>query len=417
MELNFQTLKDYSEKVGDSYYIFDRKSLIADFTSLIECFKAYFDDTKIAYSYKTNYVPAICEQVDQMGGYAEVVSDMEFQIAKNIGVASDQIFYNGPVKTGSTISAVCTGGGIVNLDSIADLELLEQVANKDPSTVFNVGVRCNFDIGDGVVSRFGFDTHDADFHRCLTWIETIKNVQLKGLTCHFASRSLQAWQNATEGMIRVLQECEELGIYIRVFSFISLGGGLFGPMEPDLKNQLDPSAPSFEEYAKVAARPFNDFVESRQGFKPTLFLEPGTAVVANSIKYVCKVQGIKRVGEKFIAHVSGSSFNTSGSAGGVNLPIRVFSSESDEECFEFFDIAGYTCVEKDYLYKNYQGHLAVGDFLLFDSVGSYSIVMKPPFIFPNVAIIEPSDGDFKVIKRAECFDDVFQTYTFRKKLI
>ena len=61
-----------------------------------------------------------------------------------------------------------------------------------------------------------------------------------------------------------------------------------------------------------------------------------------------------------------------------------------------------------------QRQLAVGDFIAFDDVGSYSVVMKPPFILPNVAIVEPlADGlDYKLIKRRETFDDIFHTYTF-----
>ena len=52
--------------------------------------------------------------------------------------------------------------------------------------------------------------------------------------------------------------------------------------------------------------------------------------------------------------------------------------------------------------------------LVFDDVGSYSVVMKPPFILPNVAIIEllPDQDGFEVIKRGETFDDVFSTYVF-----
>ena len=77
-------------------------------------------------------------------------------------------------------------------------------------------------------------------------------------------------------------------------------------------------------------------------------------------------------------------------------------------------MGGYTCIENDYLYKNYCGSLAVGDFIVFDDVGSYSIVMKPPFILPNVAIIEPlGDGcTWRTIKRAETFEDIFSSYLF-----
>ena len=49
-------------------------------------------------------------------------------------------------------------------------------------------------------------------------------------------------------------------------------------------------------------------------------------------------------------------------------------------------------------------------FIVFDDVGSYSVVMKPPFILPNVSIIEihPEQLSFKLIKKRETFDDLLE---------
>ena len=75
-------------------------------------------------------------------------------------------------------------------------------------------------------------------------------------------------------------------------------------------------------------------------------------------------------------------------------------------------IVGFTCIETDCLYRNFSGEISVGDFIAMEQVGAYSIVMKPPFILPNVAIIEyeRQSGHTRVIKRAETFDDIFSTY-------
>ena len=74
-------------------------------------------------------------------------------------------------------------------------------------------------------------------------------------------------------------------------------------------------------------------------------------------------------------------------------------------------IVGFTCIETDCLYRNFSGEISVGDFFLGTS-WCLSIVMKPPFILPNVAIIEyeRQSGHTRVIKRAETFDDIFSTY-------
>ena len=52
----------------------------------------------------------------------------------------------------------------------------------------------------------------------------------------------------------------------------------------------------------------------------------------------------------------------------------------------------------------------------FGNVGGYSIVSKPPFIQPDCQMLCYSqDGTIKVIKRAETFDDVFNTFITEKQ--
>ena len=122
---------------------------------------------------------------------------------------------------------------------------------------------------------------------------------------------------------------------------------------------------------------------------------------------------IKTIGNKSIATLAGSSFNITPGSKGVNLPIIVYQAEADEKAKEYvnLDMGGYTCIESDYLYQNYNGPLTVGDFVVFESAGSYSVVMKPPFILPNVPILEVNDDlSVEVIKRQESFSDLFQTF-------
>ncbi len=67
-------------------------------------------------------------------------------------------------------------------------------------------------------------------------------------------------------------------------------------------------------------------------------------------------------------------------------------------------------MENDYLFKNYKGPLSIGDYLVFDNVGSYSVVFKPPFILPNVPVISMANDKIKILKQSETFENIFQTY-------
>jgi diaminopimelate decarboxylase len=72
-------------------------------------------------------------------------------------------------------------------------------------------------------------------------------------------------------------------------------------------------------------------------------------------------------------------------------------------------------MENDYLYKGYNGSLKRGDYIVFDNVGSYSIVLKPPFILPNCPIIEYNSekNSYEIIKRREETEDIFRTFNFK----
>ena len=100
------------------------------------------------------------------------------------------------------------------------------------------------------------------------------------------------------------------------------------------------------------------------------------------------------------------------SMSGINPPMEVLACGTNRKEYVDVDIAGYTCIESDYLYKGYNGELGVGDYLVFSNCGSYSLVMKPPFIFTNVPVMDISGEKPELIKRAETFDDLFTTYNF-----
>lgn len=128
------------------------------------------------------------------------------------------------------------------------------------------------------------------------------------------------------------------------------------------------------------------------------------------MKFVCRVETVKKVRGKTIVTVFGSQKNISMS--GVNPPMTVVPCGKEQEMYEDADIAGYTCIESDFLYKGYSGKLAVGDYVVIDNCGSYSIVMKPPFILPNFPVIDICGDKAELIKRKEEFDDIFHTYNF-----
>ena len=171
--------------------------------------------------------------------------------------------------------------------------------------------------------------------------------------------------------------------------------------------------PEYKEYAEVIAKKVAEhfqYLEDNQ--KPTLLLEPGSALVGDTMLFVAKIIDIKNIRGKDIATSSGSKFNIGLLTSSVNMPMKVYNQNSTCNSYDNLDIAGFTCIESDYLYKGYCGKLEVNDFVVFSNIGSYSIVFKPQFILPNVPVIEYNDQDsnYEVVKRQETVEDVFSTF-------
>ena len=77
MKLSFDRISELAEKYGESFYILDMQTFENNYCELLNSFRNYYPNTNIAYSYKTNYLPCLCKKINDMCGYAEIVSEME----------------------------------------------------------------------------------------------------------------------------------------------------------------------------------------------------------------------------------------------------------------------------------------------------------------------------------------------------
>ena len=405
---DYNFLKELSDKYGDSFYLFYPEVFEENFRSLKNAFESVYPRVKIAYSYKTNYMPALVRLADSLGTYAEIVSDMELDLALKAGVDYKHIIWNGPVKDPKRLEAFLLEGGLANIDSVSEAEYVSGVARDHGDQKIRVGIRLNFDCGDGCISRFGIDTESGDLDKAVELLTAEPNIEIESLQIHFAKRDPGLWRNRAEGIVKVYDRLKKKFGVSPVM--LDLGGGIYGRMPESLQDQLGTRDVTFDDYADISAsviKGYFDHCEVEED-NPFLFLEPGTALSANCMSFVCSVKAIKTVRGKSFATLSGSQKNINMS--GVNPPIHVVRGNDQSEEYSDLDMVGYTCIEGDVLQRGYCGDLSVGDFIVIDNCGSYSVVMKPPFIFPNVPVLECRGQAVREIKRAEDYGDLMHTY-------
>jgi diaminopimelate decarboxylase len=399
-----------SETSSESFYISRPELFLQEYEELISAFRKEYENTEIAYSFKTNYLPEFVNIVKSKKGYAEVVSSMELELALKMGFDPKKIFFNGPFKHFEASSKLLESGGLVNIDSIDEIVNIHNFSKKN-NIKCRIGIRLNFDLKE-YPSRFGIDCY-RDLKLIINLLDSNPNLILESLHYHYASRDLVSWEVCMNAFLKFLNTLDNK--IINDIRYISLGGGMYSRMDDEIKAQIKSKIPDFSEYAYVSAKKLkNHFQKSSINFDNIkLIIEPGTALASKALDFVTQVVGIKKIRGKYIINTTGSKYNMNPSPNRINSPNQTFLNLATKQ-FKINKgfLCGYTCIESDIIHNNYNGRVSLGSFIMFKEIGSYSLVMKPPFILPDVPIVEidKKHNSYKLVRKKQSFMDVFSNY-------
>ncbi|MCB1154828.1 diaminopimelate decarboxylase, partial [bacterium] len=139
-------VEELMEKYGSPLFVFSERTIRERYRQAHRAFSIRYPKVQFAWSYKTNYIDAICRIYHQEGSWAEVVSDMEYDMARRLGVPGNQILFNGPLKTEEALRRAFKEGAHVHIDHYDELYMAEQVAKEFDEPV-PVAIRVNMDTG------------------------------------------------------------------------------------------------------------------------------------------------------------------------------------------------------------------------------------------------------------------------------
>mgnify|MGYP000027434551 CR=1 FL=1 len=393
-KFTYISLNELAKKYGNSFYLYYPESVKNNYRKIINAFSSFYDRVIIAYAYKTNYLPHLCKTINELGGMSEISSDIEYEISRNVGVCGDKIIFNGPCITEQLALNILKRGGLINIDSIEELKMIGSIAENHRITA-RIGIRCFIQTSKKRASKFGITPYSSDMDEMLAYISAGPYFKLEAIHCHVKGRSLKDWEIRISEMIKI--ERHIFSKYHIFIKYINLGGGI--PSIPDM---------SMKEYAEIVGNKLKkEYVNSPD--RPFLILEPGTGISADSMDFVSKVLNIKTCREQNIAFLDGSYWQINPMKRNYTIPMQVISNGGGQY-YQEIDFSGITCLEDDYFYTGYSGNVQSGDFVLFHSVGAYSIVLKPPFITENVSVIKWPEQ--QVVKRKEYISDILTTFYF-----
>ena len=394
-------------KLGDQFYLFDRSRFISNIRTFKEAFSAIYPSVVLSHSYKTNYTPSLCKVAMDEGLYAEVVSGLEYELALRVGYPPEKIIFNGPIKKIDELRVSLHADSIVNIDHLEEVRQVVAIAEESPDRQVNVGVRCNLNLGGGTDrSRFGLSEDNGELNKAFELLRKQQNIHVAGIHVHSSAvRSVASYRKRADFTLQIIKE------YFPDHppEYIDLGGGFKGMLPRDLMVQLGEEQTDFGAYAESLCTPINGYFEDVSK-KPKIFLEPGLAILANVFQLCTKVLAVKHVGGRSVAILSGSVHTVKPTGHLLNMPVSRISPCHESYKDGLWDLTGYTCMEHDLLFEGFKGDVKVGDYFVFDHVGAYTTVFKPPFIKASPPIIEVNDVGFDVIRDMETIEQFICTY-------
>jgi diaminopimelate decarboxylase len=408
-EIDGIKVEDLVNQYGSPLFVFSESKIKETYEKFYEAFSSRYPDVQFFWSYKTNYLNAICKVFHKLGSKAEVVSEFEYDKARRNGIEGKDIIFNGPHKTKEALKKAASEGAKIHLDHWWEIKDLEEVA-EELGMEIPVAIRCNMDTGVYPQwSRFGFNIDNGEAYDAIKRIYEGKKLILTGLHSHIGTfmLSANAYYVAAKKLVQLKNKAEEdFGFEIE---YIDLGGGFASKNR--LKGVYQPPeviVPTPDDYAEAIT---NAIFEHNKGKLPKLFLETGRALIDEAGYLLTSVFAYKRLADGKKSYILDAGVNLLYTYFWYNF--EVFLSKRYDNLTEPSQLNGPLCMNIDVIAENIQlPPLNRGDVLTIWPVGAYNVTQWMQFIEyrPRVLLID-LDKNVRIIREKEDLDYVVEKET------
>jgi diaminopimelate decarboxylase len=400
------SVNELVEKFGSPLFVFSQRQIEEKYNEFKEAFVSRYPDVEFWWSYKTNYLDAICKVFHKLGSKAEVVSEFEYQKARHLGIEGKDIIFNGPYKPKEALKIAVEEGAKIHIDHWYEINDLEEIAD-ELGIEIPVAIRCNMDTGVYPAwSRFGFNIDNGEAYDAVKRIYEGKKLILTGLHSHIGTfmLSTEAYKNETIKLIKLKNQVEEeFGFNIE---YIDVGGGFASKNR--LKGVYQPPeviVPTPDEYAEAIT---NAIYENNKGKLPKLYLETGRALIDEAGYLLTSVFASKRLPDGKKSYIVDAGVNLLYTAFWYNF--EIFLDKRYEGLNEPSQINGPLCMNIDVINENIMlPPLERGTVMTIWPVGAYNVTQWMQFIRyrPAVVLID-KDSNPHLIREKEDLSDIIR---------
>jgi len=391
---------------------------------------AYPGKVSIHYAFKCNSLPYVAGLLRHCGLEAEIMSELELELALRLGYRGYEIVVNGPAKSDSFLQrCVHEQVRLIVVDSLEELTSLNGICRRMGSPT-DVLLRINPDYiprgmnsGSATASRrgcaFGLDLKGGEVGRGLDMLRGMPLLHCRGFHLHIGTgiRDARDYRDALDCLRRLIDLAASAGCRIDI---LDLGGGFAVPSSREMTSR------EFFSYQILGVLPascrrrtadgFADFAAAISGTisrffpgpsLPELLLEPGRCLVSSSQLLLLKVIRVKeRPGiRKWLI--------TDGGLGTVTLPTFyehhevLLANDATRPPWEKVTITGPVCFAGDTVYRNkLMPVVRSGEILALMDSGAYFLAWESSFGFPRPAVVAVDGESVTRVRRVESLDDM-----------
>ena len=392
---------------GSPLFVFSEETLRRKYRDLTRAFTTRYPKVQPAWSYKTNYLDAICRVFHSEGSWAEVVSDFEYEKKPaGLDIPGNQIIFNGPYKSFKALQRAAAEGCKIQIDNAQEITYLERIARESGRTI-PVAIRVSMETGfDQAWRKFGFNYESGEALRAIRRIASGGGLKLVGLHAHIGTFILEPRQyaNAVKVLLKLATEArQQFGFTLE---YLNLGGGFAS--SNTLHNQYFPSGevnPTFTQYAEAICDELHHGLLSDRP-QPTLFLETGRALVDEAGYLLTTVLDSRRSGEGRQSVIIDAGVNLLYAAAWYKFQVRPAQEHRDPMMPT--RVYGPLCMNIDVVRDDAPlPPLSAGDQLVVHPVGAYNITQSMQFITYRPAIVLIGNGgQVDVIRRGENLEHI-----------
>ncbi|MCB2201209.1 alanine racemase [bacterium] len=409
-------VKDLIKEHGSPLFVISEKAIRNNIRKAKKAFENRYPKIQFAWSYKTNYLDAVCRTFHQEGSWAEVVSGFEFDKALNNQVDGSKIIFNGPDKSEDDLRKAVAHNALIHIDHLDELYSLQEIA-KESSKKARVAIRVNMDTGIYPMwDRFGLNYENGQAWDALNKIMRSENMELVGLHTHIGTFMLSP--NAYAIAAGKLADLA-IGIkdkYQHEIQYIDMGGGFAS--KNNLKGSFLPGVdtnPTIDDFAEAITTALinSNFPPDKL---PLLILETGRALIDDTAHLLGTVISNKRLSDgrrTTIIDIGVNILFTSFWYDHKISPAQPFTHYTEDTV-----VYGPLCMNIDVIRENVNLPLMnKGDHVVIQSVGAYNMTQWMQFITlrPRIVMID-TDGNVHVIREKESLDRLLELERIPKHL-